>query len=99
MRGASPACPGEGIHSSSAQNTSKRLMLIAPPTGSGITPIVIRWACGGSSLSRVEVDVDLAQEGRRLLRRHRVDVEAGPPLEARHPRQTWDDLHVPVIMR
>ena len=41
------------------------------------------------------------QKRRRLLRRHRVDVKAGSPLEApaTRPRQPRDDLDMPVIMR
>src|SRR5262245_22823962 len=46
-----------------------------------------------------QIHLDLTQVGRRLLRRHRVDVEAGTPLEAGHARQPWDDLDVPVVVR
>ena len=34
-----------------------------------------------------------------VRRGHRIDVEAGAPLEAGHARQPRDDLHVPVIVR
>src|SRR5437867_2191232 len=98
MRGPSPACPGEGTQSNREKNTSKRLIGLHLEEESGATPSLYT-RCGGSASSGVEVDADLAQEDRRLLRRHWVDVEARPPLEAGDSCQTGNDLHVPVIMR
>ena len=39
----------------------------------------------------------VAQHLRRFLRRRRVEVEPGRPLEAGHLRQLRNDLHVPVV--
>ena len=46
-----------------------------------------------------QVDCHLAQEFGRLLRRDRVNVEAGAPLETGHARQPRNHLDMPVIMR
>src|SRR6185369_15016846 len=39
----------------------------------------------------------VAKDRRRFLRRRRIQVEPGRPLEAGHLRQLRDDLHVPVV--
>jgi len=44
------------------------------------------------------LDAGLAQEPRRLLRRRRVDIKPGPPLESRRLRQFRHELDVPVIV-
>src|SRR5438067_793301 len=92
---------GASTHSTRSGTDSARIR--CPRwTGSKVPPEMPLRRSGAAAMltpPRVEVDADLTQEGRRLLRRHRVDVEARPPLEARHPRQTRNDLHVPVIMR
>ena len=43
------------------------------------------------------LDVHVAQEFRRLFRCDRIDIESGPPLEARDLSEFGNDLNVPVI--
>src|SRR5580765_2558170 len=49
------------------------------------------------SRSTRSLDLRHAKRLRRFLRRRRVEIEPGAPLEARHARQLRHDLHVPVI--
>src|SRR5438045_93146 len=86
-RGDSPGATGSGACSRGSINVWKSGIATASPPGR-LTVLLLPPAR--------RIDLDLAQERRRLLRRHGVDVKSRAPLEAGHARQPRDHLHVPV---